>query len=65
MSHAGMVPVLETASADVPGRYYVPEFNFTMAGDWVLTLEAILPDGRTARIQKPLRVTRTPGTGKG
>ena len=65
MSHAGMVPVLDTASADVEGRYYVPEFDFTMAGDWVLTLEAILPDGRTARIQQPLRVTRTPGRPQG
>ena len=65
MSHAGMVPVLDTASADEGGRYYVPEFDFTMAGDWVLILEASLPDGRTARIQHPLRVARTPGGPKG
>lgn len=65
MSHAGMVPVLDTASADMGGRYYVPAFDFTMAGDWVLTVEAMLPDGRASRIQKSLRVTRTPGRSKG
>jgi len=46
MSHAGMVPVLGTAEAEGNGRYSVPEFRFSMAGDWILTTRATLPDGR-------------------
>jgi hypothetical protein len=60
MSHAGMTPVLDTATAERPGRYTVPEFGFTMAGDWILSLEAVFPDGRVARLQKPTRVVRAP-----
>ena len=52
MSHAGMVPVLDTAQAQEPGRYAVPDFRFTMAGDWILTVRATLPDGRKTEIQK-------------
>lgn len=52
MSHAGMVPVQDTAVAQNPGLYVVPAFEFTMAGDWVLTVEALLPDGRKAIHQK-------------
>jgi hypothetical protein len=46
MSHAGMVPVLGTAEAEGGGRYAIPEFRFTMAGEWILTARATLPDGR-------------------
>jgi hypothetical protein len=46
MSHAGMVPVLDTARMTGPGQYLVDDFRFTMAGDWILTVEATLPDGR-------------------
>jgi hypothetical protein len=65
MSHPGMTPVLDTAVAEGTGRYYVPEFNFTMAGDWFLDLEATLPDGRTGRLRKATRVTRPPGGPEG
>jgi hypothetical protein len=65
MSHAGMTPVLDTAVAEGAGRYYVPEFKFTMAGDWFLDLEATLPDGRAGRLRKATRVTRAPGGSEG
>ncbi len=46
MSHAGMVPVLRTALPGDAGVYTAP-FEWTMAGDWVLTVEFTLADGRT------------------
>jgi hypothetical protein len=52
MSHAGMVPVMDTAMARGEGLYVVPDFRFTMGGDWVLTITATLPDGRTSTLHK-------------
>ena len=46
MSHAGMVPVFADATEVAPGRYRGP-FEFTMSGDWLITVAARLPDGRT------------------
>jgi hypothetical protein len=63
MSHAGMVPVLDTAVAEEPGRYGISDFTFTMAGDWVLTVQATLPDGRRARIDRPTHVVGQIGGG--
>jgi hypothetical protein len=63
MSHAGMVPVLDTAVAEEPGRYGISDFTFTMAGDWVLSLEAILPDGRTVRTSRGTNVVGRVGGG--
>lgn len=62
MSHAGMVPVVDTAHATDPGRYMVRDFDFTMAGDWVLTVQADLPDGRTARLDYGTTVMGPPST---
>ena len=45
MTHAGMVPVVATATESAPGLYRANDFEFTMAGDWVLTAEVTLPDG--------------------
>ena len=45
MSHAGMEPVLATAAAQGQGRYSA-DFEWTMAGDWIVTVQAALPDGR-------------------
>jgi hypothetical protein len=56
MIHAGMVPVVETAQAEDPGRYGISAFTFTMAGDWVLDLRATLPDGRWVRTRHPTNV---------
>jgi hypothetical protein len=63
MSHAGMVPVLDTAVAEDPGRYGISDFKFTMAGDWVLTVQATLPDGRRARIERSTNVVGHIGGG--
>lgn len=49
MTHAGMAPVRVRARGTGGGRYVVPDYQFTMAGDWVLTVEATLPGGGQAR----------------
>ncbi len=63
MSHAGMAPVLDTAVAEGPGRYAVPSFRFTMAGDWVLIVRASLPDGRWRELRRDTRVAGGPAGG--
>jgi hypothetical protein len=50
MTHAGMVPVLAEASETAAGRYE-STLRLTMAGDWILTVRATLPDGRTIERQ--------------
>jgi hypothetical protein len=44
MNHAGMSPVLGETSAGENGVYRVP-FEFTMTGDWIVTVTAALPGG--------------------
>lgn len=57
MTHAGMTPVLvEGVSDGREGVYRVP-FEWTMGGDWVVTVEAVLPDGRTVSQQFDLSVS--------
>ncbi len=46
MSHAGMTPVLRTGMPAEPGVYSVP-FEWTMAGDWIVTVDFTLADGRS------------------
>lgn len=46
MNHAGMVPVLASATELEAGRYSAP-FEFTMGGDWILMLNIELADGTT------------------
>lgn len=49
MTHAGMMPVLADASSEgADGRYLAP-FEWTMGGDWVITVEATLADGAVAK----------------
>jgi hypothetical protein len=55
MSHAGMTPVLRTAVAGQPGLYHAP-FTWTMGGDWVVTVEFTLPDGRIGRETFPFTI---------
>lgn len=50
MSHAGMVPVLAEVTSSEAGVYEMP-FKWTMGGDWIVTVEAVLPDGRSASQQ--------------
>ena len=44
MSHAGMRPVFGEAGEFEPGRYRAP-LEFTMRGDWVVSIYVTLPDG--------------------
>jgi hypothetical protein len=49
MTHAGMIPVLaEVTGGTSDGVYEIP-FEWTMAGDWVVTVDLLLPDGSTTR----------------
>lgn len=47
MTHAGMVPV-EAEAVEQEGGVYLADFEWTMAGDWIVTVTAQLPDGRAA-----------------
>jgi hypothetical protein len=55
MTHAGMVPVIADAVETEPGLYRAEAFTFSMAGDWILTADVTLPDGR--RLEAEARVT--------
>ncbi len=50
MSHAGMTPVLAETSSGSDGVYKMP-FEWTMGGDWIVNVEVVLADGRTASQQ--------------
>lgn len=56
MTHAGMQPVLADAGSGAAGAYPV-DFEWTMSGDWVVTVTAALPDGRTALRRFDMTVT--------
>ncbi len=45
MTHAGMIPVVRSAPEAAAGTYRADDFEFTMAGDWILTAKVTLPDG--------------------
>jgi hypothetical protein len=55
MTHAGMQPVFGESSGGQGGRYTVP-MQWTMSGDWIVTVTATLADGRTASKEFPVRV---------
>lgn len=44
MNHAGMVPVIGSGETDAEGVVRVP-FEWTMGGDWIVTVTAALADG--------------------
>lgn len=47
MTHAGMQPVTAITDEDpADGVYRVP-FQWTMSGDWIVTVSVILPNGET------------------
>jgi YtkA-like len=60
MSHAGMASVTADATESAPGVYDL-RFAFTMQGDWVLLVSAVLPNG--ARVERRIDVAnvRPPG----
>lgn len=47
MTHAGMVPVLAEVAHGDNGVYKIP-FEWTMAGDWIVTVTVTLADGTQA-----------------
>ena len=47
MTHAGMIPMLAAADGGADGLYQVP-VEWSMAGEWVLTVEAVLADDSRA-----------------
>jgi len=50
MTHAGMVPVVVSITEGLDG-VYATAFDWTMAGDWIVTVEVTLSEGRVARQQ--------------
>jgi hypothetical protein len=60
MTHPGMAPVVADAVERAPGTYEVP-FAFTMQGDWVLLVSAVLPDG--GRLERRIDVTNVRPSG--
>ena len=48
MTHAGMAPVVAEAEPQGDGVYLTQDFAFGMAGDWILTIQAVYPDGGKA-----------------
>lgn len=56
MAHAGMVPVLSEAEPIGAGTYQAG-LEWTMAGDWVVTVTAGLADGRQTSQSFDLSVT--------
>jgi hypothetical protein len=55
MTHPGMVPEIGTAREVEAGIYQVRSFEWTMAGDWVITVQAELADGR--QLQRQFEIT--------
>ena len=56
MSHAGMEPVIANSTSSQAGVYEAP-FEWTMAGDWFVTVKATLPDGRVVTREFDLTVS--------
>ncbi len=57
MTHAGMPPVLAEEIRDSEDGIYAVPFEWTMSGDWIVTVDVTLKDGRTASRQFDLSVT--------
>lgn len=45
MNHAGMEPVFSDLVEDGDGHYVTQDFEFTMGGDWFVTVRGNLADG--------------------
>ncbi len=60
MSHPGMAVKTVSAKPEGDGRFVVEAFDFTMAGDWILTVSVGLPDRRSAQRDFPLRAIGVP-----
>jgi len=56
MTHAGMVPVISEAVESETGLYKTKDFEFTMAGDWILTTVIKTKDGKKLTTEDRLTV---------
>ena len=56
MTHAGMMPVLTKAEEVQPGTYQA-SMDWTMAGDWILTIDGTLQDGTVFSRQLDISVS--------
>ena len=57
MSHPGMAPVFADAKEVATGEYSCP-FQFSMAGDWVITVRVVMPDGQKLERQFAVKGVR-------
>ncbi len=60
MTHPGMAPVSSTAKEASPGSYEA-RMDLSMAGDWIVLVDARLADGRTLKRQIELPGVRPDG----
>ena len=60
MSHPGMPAKTMSAKPEGDGRFVVEAWEFSMAGDWILTVSVGLPDRRSAQREFPLRAIGAP-----
>lgn len=51
MTHAGMMPVIPDAVAEASDGVYSIPFEFTMGGDWIITVDVTLANGETASVE--------------
>ncbi len=58
MTHGGMKPVILQMREVGRGTYLADDFSFSMAGDWLLSVQAVLPGG-----EKADRTFSIPGVG--
>ncbi len=58
MTHAGMVPIIAETAEQEAGYYLTKDFEFTMAGDWIITAEVSLPNGQRVNDTLPLNISR-------
>lgn len=56
MNHAGMAPVIRDVEQATDGLYHVP-FEWTMGGEWIVTVAAQLADGQTVEERFDLSVS--------
>lgn len=56
MTHAGMLPIAASTATGEAGVYRIP-VRWTMAGEWIIIVEATLGDGRQATRSFDMTVT--------
>ena len=59
MSHTGMAPVIRDVKHATDGLYHVP-FEWTMGGEWIVTVVAQLADEETVEERFDLSVSSEP-----